>query len=217
MVYHSIGVLFAIIGGLVLLLVLKAMLRKGWLLGWIKGTVNFVILGVALALGLIAWDVFSYQQLSKESSVATISFEQLGDQHYQAVLALADGEERRFDLKGDQWQLDARIFKWSPTLARLGMQPGYRLDRLSGRYYSLDKERHAERTVYDLNPSAYSVDVWQWFNSLDNRITWLDALYGSATFVPMTGGALYEIKLSQSGLLSRPLNEPAKQALTRWH
>ena len=40
-------------------------------------------------------------------------------------------------------------------------------------------------------------------------VPWLDALYGSATFLPMADGALYEIKVSQSGLVARPLNQAA--------
>jgi hypothetical protein len=45
----------------------------------------------------------------------------------------------------------------------------------------------------------------------------MDALYGSATFLPMADGALYEIKVSQSGLVARPLNQAARDAVAGWH
>jgi hypothetical protein len=45
----------------------------------------------------------------------------------------------------------------------------------------------------------------------------VDALYGSATYLPMVDGALYEIKVSQSGLLARPLNQAAREAVGSWH
>ncbi|MYM62340.1 cation/multidrug efflux pump [Pseudomaricurvus sp. HS19] len=216
MVYDILSVVLAVLGVIVLLLALKAIFSRGWLLGWIKGMVNLVVLVLAVLLGLLALDLFSYKELLQETPVATISFERLEDQHYQATLVLADGQEQEFELRGDQWQLDARIFKWSPSLARLGFRPGYRLDRLSGRYYSLDKERHGERTVYDLNPSQAQVDTWRWVRSMDGSVGWLDALYGSATFVPMSDGALYEVNLSHSGLTTRALNERAREALQVW-
>ena len=216
MLYDGMAIAFGVIAVLVLLLAIRFLFRRGWFLGWIKGMLNLALLLVAGLVGLVAWDIYSYHELLDETSVATISFEQMGEQHYRAVLVSGEGNEARYELKGDQWQLDARIFKWSPSIARLGFKPGYRLDRLAGRYYSLEKERNAERTVYELNPSRTTVDVWQWVNGVDKNLSWIDALYGSATFVPMSDGALYEISLSHTGLLSRPLNERAQEAVKRW-
>ena len=45
---------------------------------------------------------------------------------------------------------------------------------------------------------------------------WIDAVYGNAAFVPMEDGALFEVTLSHTGLLARPLNDPAKEAVNRW-
>lgn len=45
----------------------------------------------------------------------------------------------------------------------------------------------------------------------------VDALYGSAAYVPMTDGAAYEVAVSQSGLLARPLNGEARLAVGAWH
>lgn len=216
MLYEGIAAGFGIVGALVLLLAIKSLFTRGWFLGWIKGMFAIALLLLASTAGLMGWDAYTYHELLEETSVATISFEKLDEQHFQAILVNGDGKEERYELKGDQWQLDARIFKWSPNFAKLGMKPGYRLDRLSGRYYSLEKERHAERTVYQLNPSRSSVDIWRWIKLIDSNVRWLDALYGSATFVPMTDGALYEINLSHTGLLSRPLNERAQEAVKRW-
>ena len=216
MLYEGIAAAFGVVGALVLLLAVRSLFTRGWFLGWIKGMFAIALLVLAGTAGLLGWDAYTYHELLDEASVATISFEKLNEQHFQAVLVSGDGNEKRYELKGDQWQLDARIFKWSPSFAKLGLKPGYRLDRLSGRYYSLEKERHAERTVYDLNRSRTAVDIWSWLKSVDGDIYWLDALYGSATFVPMTDGALYEINLSHTGLLSRPLNERAQEAVKRW-
>ncbi|WP_423896000.1 cation/multidrug efflux pump [Candidatus Pelagadaptatus aseana] len=169
----------------------------------------------ALSL-LVAWDVYRYKEIEDGKSIATISFEQLDDQHFQSTVVNRQGDESVYELKGDQWQLDVRIFKWSPAMASMGFKPGYRLDRLSGRYYSFEKERNAERTAYALNPSYLAIDVWALCQQFNQHLKWLETFYGTAAFVPMSDGALYEIVLTQSGLEARPLNERAQTAVSRW-
>src|SRR5690606_40350004 len=60
-----------------------------------------------------------------------------------------------------------------------GTMPLYRLDRLSGRYLSLEQERNAGRTVYALQESRW-FDVWDW---LHGRSWWLEAQSGSAVYM----------------------------------
>ncbi|BFM16378.1 hypothetical protein R50073_25610 [Maricurvus nonylphenolicus] len=189
--------------------------KRGWLLGWLRGMAGTALILFGAVMAFAAVDVFSYKQLQSEQTIATLSFDALGTQHYRVLLVDASGRESRYELRGDQWQLDARFLKWKGSLARWGLKPGYRMDRLGGRYYSLEKERNAERTVYDLNGSQSTVDVWQWIKSAEG---WpgIDAAYGSATFVPMADGALYEVRVSTTGLLARPLNDRAQSAVNRW-
>lgn len=214
MVYDGLALIFIVVALLIVLLASRFLLRSGWFLGWLRGMSGLLLVVLALVSGLLAWDVFSYQQLLNEKTIATISFEQLGNQHYRAVLVDSKGAEERFELRGDQWQLDARLLKWKGFVAAWGVTPGYRLDRLSGRYYSLEKERNSERTVYELHASRADVDVWYWLKLI--QLPMLDALYGSATFVPMSDGALFEVSLANSGLIARPLNERAQSAIERW-
>lgn len=189
--------------------------KRGWLLGWLRGMAGTALILFGAVMAFAAVDVFSYKQLQKEQTIATLSFDALGTQHYRVLLVDASGRETRYELKGDQWQLDARFLKWKGSLARWGLKPGYRMDRLGGRYYSLEKERNAERTVYDLNGSHSNIDVWQWINALED-MPGIDAVYGSATFVPMADGALYEVRVTTSGLIARPLNDRAQSAVNRW-
>lgn len=216
MIYEGLASASVILGLLVCYLSLRLLMRAGWIGGWLRGMFGLVLVALGLALGLIALDVVGYKQLISEKSVATLSFEQLAKQMYRVVLVDSGGEERRFILKGDQWQLDARIVKWPGLLASWGMKPGYRLDRISGRYYSLEQEQNAERTVYSLNDSENPVDVWQWIRAYNENLPFVDAVYGSAAFLPMGDDALYEVTLSNTGLLARPLNDRAQKALDRW-
>lgn len=192
----------------------RVLATKSWFFGWLRGMWGLLLIAIGITLGLSAFDLFSYKQIVSEQSVATISFEQLGPQRYTAIVVATDGDESRYELAGDQWQMDARLIKWPNAMAAVGIKPGYRLDRISGRYYSLEKERNAERTVYALTESKLGFDLWGFFHDSDMNI--IDAVYGTATFLPMSDGALYEVLLSNTGLLARPLNESARAAVERW-
>jgi hypothetical protein len=216
MFYSVLAIAVSIVGLVIVALSLKILIRQGWLFGWLRGMFGLMLVGSGLVLALAAFDLYSYQQIVAEKSVATISFEQLGPQRFNAVLVNSEGVENRYELAGDQWQLDARVIKWPNSLAALGVKPGYRLDRISGRYYSLERERNGDRTVYALNESRLGVDVWAFFHGSQRAPRLIDAVYGSATFVPMADDALYEVLLSHTGLLARPLNAPAQAAVNAW-
>lgn len=216
MFYSFMSVFVLLIGALLVYFALRLLGRRHWLLGFIRGLLGLALLVGAAFLALFALDIFSYQTLLKEKPVATLSFRQEGSQQYQVTLVHTNGDEEEFLLKGDQWQLDARIIKWQGLVAATGVKPGFRLDRISGRYYSLADERTAERTVFELSDNKWRIDVWQWLHKHPNLVPMVDANYGSATFVPMADNALFEVKLSNSGLLARPLNDPAREALAVW-
>lgn len=216
MFYQGVAVAVTVIGALMLIYSLKLLARSGWFMGWLRGMLGFGLVTIGLLMGLAAFDVLSYQQIMKNKSIATLSFEELAPQSYRAVLVDSKGVEQRFDLKGDQWQLDARIIRWPGFMSSMGVSPGYRLDRISGRYYSLEKERNSERTLYSLSQSSYGIDVWRLLQGGDKPLPFVDARYGSATYLPMEDGALYEVLLSSSGLVAKPLNERAQSAVARW-
>ena len=81
---------------------------------------------------------------------------------------------------------------------------------------SIDDERNLPRTVYPLAKQE-RFDLWEIVHDNQSWIPWIDALYGTATFLPMADGATYEVEISQSGLLARPLNQAARTAVGAWH
>lgn len=216
MFYTLLAVFVLLLGALLVYSAVKTLARSRWLLGWLRGMFGLALVAGAGALAMVAFDIISYKQLLAEQPVATLSFQQTDTQSYLATLVHSDGKELEFDLRGDQWQLDARIIKWQGFVAAMGIKPGYRLDRISGRYYTLEDERSAERTVYDLSDGQWRLDVWQWLRRYPHIMPLVDANYGSATFVPMADNALFEVSLSNTGLLARPLNDPARAALAIW-
>lgn len=214
---------YTVIAGVIIAAALLTMLFAGrlllkgtWILGWLRGMSGLLLLCGAAVLVFGAIDFYSYKQLSQENTIASIGFTRIEAQKYQASLVDNDGTERLFELNGDLWQLDARILKWNKLLAGAGLKPGYRLDRLSGRYYALEDEKSSPRSVYELSSSKSAIDLWSWARQYGKNITLVDAAYGSATYLPMEDGALFSVILSGTGLLARPLNEPAKLAVNRW-
>lgn len=214
--YIAITFLIALIALLLVFWGGRVLINGSWLLGFMRGTVGLVLLGGALVVVLVAADVYSYRNLAEEHSVGTVSFKRVGEQQYEAKFSDEDGLAQHFELQGDQWQLDARLLKWKGPLARWGIQPAYRLDRLSGRYLTLQDERNKQRTVHELVGSNYGVDVWQTLRDINNKLPFVDAVYGSATFLPMEDGAVYDVRITHNGLLARPLNQQATSALDAW-
>ena len=48
------------------------------------------------------------------------------------------------------------------------------------------------------------------------RLPFVDAVYGNAAYMPMSDGARYEISITQTGLIARPVNAAAQQAAGSW-
>ncbi|UTF61946.1 cation/multidrug efflux pump [Gilvimarinus sp. DA14] len=214
--YSAIAALAALLGLLVAYSAAKLLWKDSWVLGWLRGMFGLALLALAVVFVFIAMDIFSYRQIQSEHNVATLSFDKKADQVFNVLVVDAQGVEHNYIIKGDQWQLDARIIKWTGALANVGIKPGYRLDRLSGRYYSLEKEREEERTVYSFNESPAGIDVWAWLREVKEQLPIVDAVYGSATYLPMADDAVFEISLSVAGLVARPLNEEARAAVGDW-
>ncbi len=183
--------------------------HKGWFVQWVRGTSGFIMLAVAVWLAFITWDLWSYRSLAQEHPLTTVTIYKLSDQEYDLTLVDPEGGESRYVINGDQWQLDVRMLVWSGPLTSLGAEPLYRLDRLSGRYLSLEQERTDKRTVYSLADSR-GFDVWSWLRDFD---LWLDADFGSAVYMPLTNGAVYRVTRSARGLVARAVNDAAEDAV----
>jgi hypothetical protein len=165
---------------------------------------------------LIAVNLRTYQRLAFEQPAAELQLTRTGEREYNGVLTYPSGRHANFALRGDEWQIDARVLKWHAFANLIGFDTAYRLERIAGRYTSVEDERTQTRTVYSLN-APQRFDPWALAHRYHTWIPWMDALYGSATYLPMSDGALYEIKVSQSGLVSRPLNQAARDAIGSWH
>lgn len=202
-----------VVASLLLLAGLRLMGRFQWLLAWARGMGGLILVLAAVSVAVFGYDLLSYREGSFDQRIGSLSFQQTGKQSYEAVLVDAEGAETRYQLSGDQWQLDARILRWSNGIPA---KPLYRLDRISGRYLSLEDERNMPKTVHGITPESRYIDAWHAVHSYRHIFPFIDALYGSATYLPMVDGAIYSISLGHHGLIGRPLNEAATVALGDW-
>jgi hypothetical protein len=173
------------------------------------------LLALAVLAAAVGLNLRTYDRLTHEIPVATVSFQALGEQRFSAVLVQAAGRTLVFDAYGDEWQLDARILKWRGIATVLGFDTIYRLDRFAGRYRDAAQERTGRRSVHSLNDEP-GLDVWAWTRAYPRWLPWVDAVYGSATYMPMVAGATYRVTASPTGLLARPVNEAARKAVRQW-
>jgi hypothetical protein len=209
------ALILALLGGLLLSAGLHRLRRRRWLGAAGRLCGGGCLLALAGLAAAVAFNLYSYHRLSYEQDVATLHFRQLAPRHYVADLAAAGGAGRRYQLRGDAWQLDARVLKWRGAANLLGLDARYRLERLSGRYRDLGRERRATHTVHDLSNDRI-IDLFALARGYPRWLPWLDATFGSAAYLPMADGAEYRVSLTQSGLVARPANEAARVAVQRW-
>ncbi len=169
----------------------------------------------AVALVAIGVNLRSYQRLTHEQPGATLTFRQVAERHYALELELADGSFRALDVRGDEWQLDARVLKWTGAGLVLGLDTRFRFERLAGRYRDPTMDRDAERTVHELAPPASGFDLWA-FAQGNPWLPFVDASYGSATYLPLADGARYTVTVGSGGLVARPANDAARRAIASW-
>lgn len=188
--------------------------HPGWLLTWLKGMAVFGVILAGLYVLVVAVNLTSYHSLVGMQTVATISTQRQADQIWQVTLNSDGGVPTVRTLQGDQWQVDVRIIRFSGPLRWLDIASGYRLERLSGRYTSLEQERSSPRTAITLSEAVWP-DLWRWDREVN--LPFVEAVDGNATFMPMRDGAVFDVKLSSSGLVSVPMNEQARAAVHVWN
>ena len=170
---------------------------------------------IAGAGSILIFSYVTYSRLIDEQLVSRIEFERTADDEYQARLMIIGESDQFFMLRGDELQMDARIVTWKPPLTVLGLDPIYQLDRLSGRFAEIDREQTEVRTVHSLTLAA-PADLWRITRRFPQLMPGVDAHYGTATFVPMSDGARYEVSLSRDALIARPANDAAREAIGTW-
>ena len=163
----------------------------------------FLSLGGLFAVLSVATQ--GYRALTSEQVAADVEITPMGQQRFSAHFHFPDGRDTTFALSGDEIYIDAHILKWKSFANVLGLHTAYELDRVGGRYRDLADEQAKTRTIYALS-RAKPLDMFDLRRRYVLLAPLLDAEYGSATFVGATEPARFELRVSTSGLLIRPVS-----------
>ncbi|MGA9335963.1 MAG: hypothetical protein WBV39_16910 [Rudaea sp.] len=167
-----------------------------------------VFVALAVLCGILGAGLRGYRLLLAEMPVANIHARQLAPQQFAVRIDFPDGSHRSATLNGDEWQLDARVIKWTPRAVTLGAKPLYQVDRLSGRYHDPNQARTSLPSVVDLGTDSI-VDPWHLKKDYPEWLPWIDADYGSATYLPLVDGGKYTVTISPLGGLIARAADPA--------
>lgn len=208
--------LILLLGILLVVLALTRLIRGKVLVAGMQGFGGMAILCIGILFIAIALNMHTYQRLTYEQEIARLTFRKISSQNFNVSIDFIHRDmQQDFNIEGDEWQLDARILKWSPVVNLLGLDTKYRLERLSGRFRDLNLERSSRHTVYSLNNDA-GLDIWSLAYQYKKWLPWIDAYYGNAVYLPMVDGGIYTVSINQSGLVARPVNKYSEEVILQW-
>ncbi len=201
-----------VIVGVCLLLVGAALLRAAWARvrggrwagGGVRALLALLLLALAALAATITIGVHGYRALTLEVLAASVKTEPVGPQRFRATIVLPDRRLAMYELAGDAFYVDAHILKWHPVANLLGLHTAYELDRVGGRYNAIADERTKPHTMYTL-ARARRLDLFSLVRRFPLFRPLVDAEYGSAAFVAATRPVEYEVRVSTTGLLMRPV------------
>ncbi len=147
----------------------------------------------------------TYDELTAEQPLAELSVEQTGPHTFGvSLMRIPAGDLQVFTLKGNHWQLEARVLNWHGWTRWLGLNANVRLEQL----LSSDQETAGKpQNSYVLNrtPGIRLVRLQQAYPEL------LDFLSSHTLLtepMPLENGQRFHIYFSQGQLLARAINRP---------
>ena len=173
-----------------------------------KKLLKLALLAILVLTFLVLGNLFTYHRFTAEKPIAQLTFTPIKFQEYDANLRLGDFcEEKTFRIYGDEWQIDSQFLKWKSWATLLGLNAMYRLDRLSGRYATIDDENSKTHSAHELKSNS-TLDLSKIAKRYNNKFPPVDTVYGSSAYEKMQPNILYTVSVNQSGIIIR------EQALT---
>ncbi len=120
---------------------------------------------------------------------------------FQSVVRGQEQAPQTYALPGDQWEVNARILKWTPQAHLLGFNTAYRLHMVKGIYQTPEDETNRPHQAYGLNPGQDW--LWDLLTKYQKSLPFVQAVYGNAVSNPIQPGEVYEIFVTTSGLSAK--------------
>jgi hypothetical protein len=160
---------------------------------------------------LLSASIHTFNVLTGETVIAELSFDRTGQRQYLARLRTGNRcEERTYPVIGDQWRVDAEFLKWKYWALLLGLDSQYRLDRLEGRYRTVDEQNSLPNVAHDLK-NGTAIDVSAFANALGPANFLIDATYGSSTYHDIDTRSMFYVVKTPTGIITRSTQRPVLQ------
>lgn len=207
--------------GLIGILLLVSGLGRLFKLQLVGGGFRFlfggVVLGAAAVVALVGLNLQTYARLTHEQLAAIVTLKQTGPDAYTASVARADSKgalqaPKDYPLTGDAFRMEADVIVFQPWANIVGADALYRFNRIQGRWDSETKENTQPPTSFSMRDAA-GLDIFRLPLGKANPLKHVDAEFLGGIAQPMADGAVYEVKMSQKGLIVRPTNEAANKAI----
>lgn len=175
----------------------------------VRRGIGLLLLLLAIVTALLAMATYRYLYLFNDRPIALVELHQEAPQQFRATIMMtsASGREssiRRQVLNGDAWAIDAQVLRWQLPAILAGLPPLYSLERISGSYDDLERERDALRSMHTLRDSPIP-DLFTLKQDFPDWLPFVDARYGSAARMPMFDKARYMVLFDDHGdLLAEP-------------
>ena len=164
---------------------------------------------ILVVVNLVAWVgfVLSYQRLTHEAPILSLRFEELGKQHYRAYIESPELVRGGYELYGDQWRVDARFVKMKYWANVLGVESRYAIERLQGRYISINDENTLPHIAHQLNGGRIS------YYMVFGLSPFVDAEYGASTYQAINVSKRFHVYKTPTGIMvrSEPLYPVVKE------
>ena len=121
-----------------------------------------------------------------------------------------EAQVRTFLFNADEWVLESRIVQWKSFLGITGARSYFQLERLSGRYLDIEKEKSMPRIVYGLQDSGDK--MWELLYKYQRMIPFIEAVYGNSAFVRYERGKKFHVFVTNTGLMIKDVTEQKKRS-----
>ena len=216
-VWMAVAALIVLIPGMVLLCgrggPRDATGRRVFRLRPIRRLCGCLLIALAGVSAMLALTLVQFVRLTTDVPVATVTMHEQTPGEFLLTTEVPGKSERSYTLKGNQWQIDAKVVRWKLPALLAGAPPLYAFERLSGRYRDIEQEKSAERTVHDLSDWPIP-DLTKLKRVFPNWLPFVDVQYGSAAYMPMIDGARYQVYMDpRGGVVIRPDGQLTQDAL----
>ncbi|MFH1092625.1 MAG: hypothetical protein V1739_00560 [Candidatus Omnitrophota bacterium] len=179
-------------------------------------SILFVVFVLLIVSGLFIarFHLSSYRFFSDRRLVAIVECEHLKKSsgpvlNVEFFPGSKEAQKRTFLFNADEWVIESRIVQWKSFFGITGARSYFQLERLSGRYLDIEKEKTMPRIVYALSSPD---KIWEVLYKFQKLIPFIEAVYGNSAFVRFEAGKKFHVYVTNSGLMIKDMTQPKKRS-----